>query len=69
VPQGNTEAPIGGPNAARVQSGEPGSGGSARTGATGQTMADCMAAWDDKTHIDKNRWRQICGQTLQSPHI
>jgi hypothetical protein len=45
------------------------SGGSAITGATGQNMPECMAAWDASTHITKIRWRQICARTLVEPHI
>ena len=41
-------------------------GGTAVLGATGRDMAECMAAWDTKTHITKSRWRKICKSTLGS---
>jgi hypothetical protein len=41
-------------------------GGTAVLGATGRDMAECMAAWDRKTHITKLRWREICESTLGS---
>ena len=45
------------------------SGGSAipTMGAKGKDMPECMAAWDDKTHITKVRWREICARTLNDP--
>lgn len=38
-------------------------------GATGGDMQECMAAWDDKTHISKVRWREICARTLTEAHL
>jgi hypothetical protein len=39
-------------------------------GAKGKDMPECMAAWDDKTHITKVRWREICARTLNdSAHL
>ena len=45
------------------------SGGSAipTMGAKGKDMPECMAAWDDKTHITKVRWCEICARTLNDP--
>ena len=34
-------------------------------GATGRNMPECMAAWDQATHITKTRWRVICARTLR----
>ncbi len=48
------------------------SGGTAASvspGATGRDMPECMAAWDDKTHISKVRWREICAAPLTEPHL
>ena len=66
--QANTEAPIGTPaGRKRVRAGtvtpEP-SAGSAREGATGSSMENCMAAWDEKTHMSQDRWRETCARTL-----
>ncbi len=45
------------------------SGGSAspRMGADGKDMPECMSAWDNKTHISKVRWHEICQRTLNDP--
>jgi hypothetical protein len=43
------------------------SGGTSSMGATGKDMPDCMSAWDNKTHISKVRWREICQRTLNDP--
>ena len=45
------------------------SGGSASPtmGANGKDMPECMSAWDNKTHISKVRWREICQRTLNDP--
>jgi hypothetical protein len=45
------------------------SGGSARHGAAGKTMAECEAAWDAKTHMSKDTWRDTCRRTLTEPHL
>lgn len=44
-------------------------GGSARQGAVGKTMAECEAAWDSKTHMSKETWRDTCQRTLTEPHL
>ena len=41
-----------------------GIGTTAVLGASGRDMAECMAAWDAKTHITKARWSAICKSTL-----
>ena len=45
------------------------SGGSASPtmGANGKDMPECMSAWDNKTHISKVRWHEICQRTLNDP--
>ena len=45
------------------------SGGSASPtmGANGKDMPECMSAWDNKTHISKVRWREICSRTINDP--
>jgi hypothetical protein len=43
--------------------------GSAREGAGGNTMGDCMAAWDSETHVSRENWRRICARTLTKPHL
>ena len=44
------------------------SGGRA-VGARANTLDDCMATWDAKTHVSKARWREICARTLKEPHL
>jgi hypothetical protein len=36
----------------------------ASLGAMGRDMPECMAAWDNRTHITKSRWREICKRSL-----
>ena len=72
-PQAATEAPIGPDDnsqagAVRDPNVETG-GGAARTGATGRTVEECMAAWEPETHMSKENWRETCERTLQGPHI
>jgi hypothetical protein len=45
------------------------SGGSAgpTKGAKGKDMPECMSAWDNKSHISKVRWREICQHPLNDP--
>jgi hypothetical protein len=38
--------------------------GTASLGAMGRDMPECMAAWDNRTHITKSRWREICKRSL-----
>ena len=45
------------------------SGGRPVLGARGNTLKDCMDTWDAKTHITKQRWREICSRTLTEPHL
>jgi hypothetical protein len=46
------------------------SGGRATAGgATGRTMDECEAAWDSKTHMSKQQWRESCRRTLTPPHM
>jgi hypothetical protein len=45
------------------------SGGATRQGAVGRTMAECEAAWDRKTHMSKDTWRDTCRRTLTAPHL
>ena len=33
-------------------------------GASGQTLEECMAAWDEATHMTQSRWRETCERTL-----
>jgi hypothetical protein len=67
-PQADTQAPIGtagGRKRVRAGSVTPEtSGGSARQRASGSTMENCMAAWDEKTHMTQDRWRETCQRTL-----
>jgi hypothetical protein len=66
APLAKTAAPIGTPTGrkhVRAVSPET-SGGSARDGATGSSMENCMAAWDEKTHMSQDRWRETCARTL-----
>ena len=44
-------------------------GGATRQGAVGQTMSECEAAWDAKTHMSKVAWRDTCKRTLTEPHL
>lgn len=44
-------------------------GGTPRQGAVGKTMAECEAAWDSKTHMSKDTWRDTCRRTLTEPHL
>ena len=57
----------------RSTSGDPnrlaGGGQSNRQGATGANMQDCEAAWDEKTHMTKAKWRETCARTLTDPHM
>jgi hypothetical protein len=57
----------------RSTSGDPnrlaGGGRSNREGATGANMQDCEAAWDEKTHMSKAKWRETCARTLTEPHM
>jgi hypothetical protein len=57
----------------RSTSGDPnrlaGGGRSNREGATGANMQECEAAWDEKTHMSKAKWRETCARTLTEPHI
>ena len=46
-----------------------GGGSSNRQGATGATMQECEAAWDAKTHMSKDKWRETCSRTLTDPHL
>ena len=67
-PQADTQAPIGTAGGRkRVHAGavtpETG-GGSARQGAAGSKMENCMAAWDEQTHMTQDRWRETCQRTL-----
>ena len=39
-------------------------GGTPRKSAMGQTLEECMAAWDEATHMTQNRWRETCERTL-----
>ena len=45
------------------------SGGRPVLGARGNILKDCMDTWDAKTHITKQRWREICSRTLTEPHL
>ena len=38
--------------------------GTASLGAMGRDMPECMAAWDNRTHITKSRWKEICKRSL-----
>ena len=38
--------------------------GTASLGAMGRDMPECMAAWDNRTHIAKSRWKEICKRSL-----
>ena len=57
----------------RGTSGDPnrlaGGGRSNREGASGANMRDCEAAWDEKTHMSKAKWRETCARTLTEPHM
>ena len=57
----------------RNTSGDPsrlaGGGRSNRVGAAGANMRDCEAAWDEKTHMSKAKWRETCARTLTDPHM
>jgi hypothetical protein len=72
VPQGNTQAPIG-PDRPVISGGTgavagggtvAGGGGSPRKNASGQTLEECMAAWDEATHMSQSKWRETCERTL-----
>lgn len=30
-----------------------------------KALADCIAIWDEKTHITKSKWREICHRQLK----
>ena len=30
-----------------------------------ERLEECMASWDDKTHITKSSWRQICQRQIK----
>ncbi len=32
-------------------------------------MAECEAAWDEDTHMTKDKWRETCNRTLTEPHL
>lgn len=57
----------------RSTSGDPnrlaGGGQSKREGAKGANMQECEAAWDEKTHMSKTKWRETCARTLTDPHM
>ena len=46
-----------------------GGGRANRQGAQGANMEDCEAAWDEKTHMTKEKWRETCRRTLTDPHL
>jgi hypothetical protein len=46
-----------------------GGGRANREGAAGANMQDCEAAWDEKTHMSKEKWRETCSRTLTDPHL
>ncbi len=46
-----------------------GGGRANRQGASGANMEDCEAAWDEKTHMTKDKWRETCRRTLTDPHL
>ena len=46
-----------------------GGGRANREGASGANMKDCEAAWDEKTHMSKDKWRETCSRTLTDPHL
>jgi hypothetical protein len=46
-----------------------GGGRANREGATGANMNDCEAAWDEGTHMTKDKWRETCRRTLTDPHL
>jgi hypothetical protein len=46
-----------------------GGGRANREGARGANMQDCEAAWDEKTHMSKDKWRETCHRTLTDPHL
>lgn len=48
------------------------SGGASRTGnpgATGLTLADCMAVWEPALHMSKVEWRATCARTLNGVEL
>jgi hypothetical protein len=75
----NVQATPGLPNSADPSrgdastSGDPsrlsGGGSRNRAGARGADMAECEAAWDEKTHMSKDKWRETCSRTLTDPHL
>lgn len=47
-------------------------GGPARTGSMGgggKTIEDCMAFWDEKTHMTRQQWRRTCQRTLNGAEL
>ena len=46
-----------------------GGGRANREGASGANMKDCEAAWDEGTHMSKDKWRETCRRTLTDPHL
>lgn len=33
------------------------------------TIEDCVAVWDPRTHLTEQEWRHACERTLQAPHL
>ena len=69
-PQTNTGAQIGTPAGTGRKHVRAGavtpktSDGNSRASDGASKMQNCMAAWDERTHMSQDRWRETCARTL-----